>query len=190
MNTEMRDTIGLILLGLGIDISTIATFDEAAAAFDKLEAAKNDGQIRSFHGNDYFDDLSTGNFAACVGWSGDVAQLQLDNPAVRFAFPEEGATSWADTMVMPKGAVNRDAAAAWMNFVYDPVEAAQLTAWVQYVSPVAGVREEVEKLDPDLANNTLVFPDEATLSRTKAFANLSEEVEAEFDAAFSRIVGA
>jgi spermidine/putrescine transport system substrate-binding protein len=190
MNTEMRDTIGLILLGLGVDITTIATFDDAAAAFDKLEAAKNDGQIRSFHGNDYFDDLSTGNFAATVGWSGDVAQLQLDNPAVRFAFPEEGVTSWADTMVMPKGAANRDAAAAWMNFVYDPVEAAQITAWVQYVSPVAGVREELEKIDPDLANNPLVFPDEATLAKAKGFANLSDEVEAEFDAAFSRIVGA
>jgi len=44
-------------------------------------------------------------------------------------------------MVMPKGAENRDSAAEWMNFVYDPVQAAQLTAWVQYVSPVAGVRE-------------------------------------------------
>jgi spermidine/putrescine transport system substrate-binding protein len=190
MNTEMRDTIGLILLGLGVDISTISTFEEAAPAFEKLEQAKNDGHIRQFHGNDYFDDLSSGNFAACVGWSGDVAQIQLDNPAVRFAFPEEGATSWADAMVLPKGAVNRDAAAAWMNFVYDPVEAAQITAYVQYVSPVVGVREEVEKIDPDLANNPLVFPDEATLANTHTFANLSEEVEAEFDAEFSRIVGA
>ena len=190
INTEMRDSIGLILLGLGVDITSISTFDEAAPAFEKLEAAKNDGQIRSFHGNDYFDDLSTGNYAACVGWSGDVAQLELDNPSVRFAFPEEGVTSWADTMVMPKGAANRDAAAAWMNFVYDPVQAAQITAAVQYVSPVVGVREELEKILPDLANNPLVVPDEATLSRAKGFANLSEEVEAEFDAAFSRIVGA
>ena len=190
MNTEMRDTIGLILLGLGVDISAISTFEEAAPAFAKLEAAKNDGQIRAFHGNDYFDDLSSGNFAACVGWSGDVAQIQLDNPAVRFTFPEEGATSWADTMVIPKGAVNRDAAAAWMNFVYDPVEAAQITASVQFVSPVAGVREEVAKIDPELADNPLIFPDEETLSQVHGFATLTEEVEAQFDAEFSRIVGA
>jgi spermidine/putrescine transport system substrate-binding protein len=190
MLTEMRDTMGLIMLGLGVDISTISTFDEAAEAFEKLEAAKDAGQIRAFTGNDYMDDLSTGNFAVCVGWSGDIQQIAADNPQVRFVIPEEGGTSWADTMVMPKGAVNRDAAAAWMNFVYDPVEAAQIAAWVQYVSPVDGVREELEKIDPELANSPLLFPDDETLSRTYSFANLSEDVEAEYDAAFSAITGA
>ena len=190
MLTEMRDTVGLILLGTGVDPSTIESFDQAADAFDRLAAAKADGQIRAFTGNDYLDDLSTGNFAACVGWSGDVVQLSRDNPAVKFIIPEDGGISWADTMVMPKGAENRDSAAKWMNFVYDPVQAAQLTAWVQYVSPVSGVREEVAKIDPELAESALLFPDEATLDRLHAFANLPEDVEAEFDAAFSDIVGA
>ena len=93
-------------------------------------------------------------------------------------------------MVIPKGAKNIDAAAQWMNFVYDPVQAAQITAWVGYVSPVVGVREELEKIDPDLANDPLVFPDEATIANTQAFAQLSEDVEAEYDAAFSAIIGA
>jgi spermidine/putrescine transport system substrate-binding protein len=188
--TEMRDTIGVIAMSLGIDISTLSTFDDAAPAFDKLQEAKDSGQIRRFHGNDYFDDLSNGNLAITIGWSGDVAAIARDNPAVKFVFPESGATSWADTMVVPKGARNIEAAAQWMNFVYDPVEAAQITAWVGYVSPVAGVREEVEKLDPDLANDPLVFPDDATLASTKGFGALSEEVEAEYDAAFSAIIGA
>jgi spermidine/putrescine transport system substrate-binding protein len=190
MLTEMRDTVGLILLGLGVDPSTVTTFDDAAGAFDQLAGAKSDGQIRAFTGNDYLDDLSTGNFAACIGWSGDVVQLARDNPAVKFVIPEEGGMSWADTMLMPKGAANRDPAAQWMNFVYDPVQAAQITAWVQYVSPVVGVQEELAKLDPALAESPLLFPDEATLARLYGFANLSEEVEAEYDAAFSDIVGA
>lgn len=188
--TEMRDTIGVIAMSLGIDISTLSTFEEAKPAFDKLQEAKDSGQIRRFHGNDYFDDLSNGNLAITIGWSGDVAALARDNPAVKFVFPESGATSWADTMVIPKGARNIDAAAQWMNFVYDPVQAAQITAWVGYVSPVAGVREEVEKLDADLANDPLVFPDDATLANTKGFASLPEDVEAEYDAAFSAITGA
>ena len=188
--TEMRDTIGLIAMSLGIDISTLETYDDAAPAFDKLQEAKDSGQIRRFHGNDYFDDLSSGNLAITIGWSGDVAAIARDNPAVKFVFPESGATSWADTMVIPKGARNIDAAAQWMNFVYDPVEAAQITAWVGYVSPVAGVREELEKIDPDLANDPLVFPDDATLANTKGFASLPEDVEAEYDAAFSEITGA
>jgi spermidine/putrescine transport system substrate-binding protein len=190
MLTEMRDTMGLIMLSEGVDISSVTSFDQAASSFEKLEAAKSSGQIRRFTGNDYLNDLSTGNFAACVGWSGDVVQLQRDNPSVRFVIPEEGGTSWADAMVMPKGAANRDSAAKWMDFCYDPVQAAQITAWVQYVSPVAGVQAELEKLDPELATNPLLFPDDATVNRTHTFANLTEEVEAEFDAAFSKIVGA
>ena len=104
------------------------------------------------------NDLSTGNFAACVGWSGDVVQLARDNPAVKFVIPESGGTAWADTMVLPKGATNRDAAAKWMDFVYDPVQAAQITAFVQYISPVAGVQEELAKLDPDLAAEPVAVP--------------------------------
>lgn len=190
MLTEMRDTIGLLMLADGVDISTVSTFDAAAGAFDRLEAATNDGQIRRFTGNDYLNDLSTGNFAACIGWSGDVVQLSVENPNIRFVIPEEGGTSWADAMVMPKGAVNRDAAAKWMDFVYDPVQAAQITAWVQYVSPVAGVRDELAKIDPELADNPLLFPDDETVARTHAFANLSEDVEAEYDARFAEITGA
>ena len=141
MLTEMRDTVGLMLLGEGIDPSTIKTFKEAEPAFDKLAKAKSDGVIRAFTGNDYLDDLSQGNFAACVGWSGDVLQLQLDNPDCKFVIPEEGGMRWADTMVWVKGSNRRDAVAAWMNYVYDPVNAARITAEVQYIPPVQGVQE-------------------------------------------------
>lgn len=190
MLTEMRDTMGLIMLSLGVDISSIESFDEAAEAFEKLDQAKADGQIRAFTGNDYISDLSAGNFAACIGWSGDVASLAVDNPNIRFVIPEEGGTSWADAMVLPKGAANVEQAAKWMDFVYDPEQAAQIAAYVQYVSPVKGVQEEIAKIDPELAENPLIFPDEETIARVHTFANLSEDVEAEFDAAFSEIVGA
>ena len=57
MLLEMRDTMGIIMLSLGIDISTLTDFATAEPAFDKLEQAKNDGQIRRFTGNDYMNDL-------------------------------------------------------------------------------------------------------------------------------------
>jgi spermidine/putrescine transport system substrate-binding protein len=190
MLTEMEDTIGLVLLSLGVDIRTISSFADAEAAFAKVEQAKADGQIRAFTGNDYLADLASGNFAACMGWSGDVAQLSIENPDIRFIVPEEGGVSWADTMLMPKGAEHRAEAARWMDFVYDPVQAAQITAWVQFVSPVKGVQEEVAKIDPELAENRLIFPDEEMLSNIQPFANLDEETRAQFDEAFAALVGA
>ena len=193
MLTEMRDTIGLILMGEGKKISDITTFDAASAGFDKLEKAKSEGQIRSFTGNDYVDDLSAGNFAACVAWSGDVLQLTKDNPDVKFIIPEEGGTSWYDTMVWMKGSENGDAVAKWMNFLYDPVNAARLTSFVQYLSPVKGVQEELVKMGGDnakLAEDPLLFPDAATFARLQSWGALAEEEEAKFDEAFASITGA
>ncbi len=193
MLTEMRDTMGLILMGEGKDITKVSTFDEAAGGFEKLEKAKNDGQIRAFTGNDYMDDLAKGNFAACVAWSGDITQLARENPSVKFIIPEEGGTSWYDTMIWMKGSQNSDAVAEWINWCYDPVNAARIAAYVGYMSPVVGVKEELVKLGgeaADLAESPLLFPDEATLSRLQTWGALAEEEEAKFDEAFSKITGA
>ena len=105
-----------------------------------IEEATNSGQIRAFTGNEYIRSLESGDFVACIAWSGDVVQMQYDRPDIQLVIPEEGGMSWYDTMVIPKGAPNAFAAADWMNFVYDPVQAAQLTAWVQFITPVKGVQ--------------------------------------------------
>jgi spermidine/putrescine transport system substrate-binding protein len=193
MLTEMRDTIGLLLMAEGKDITRISTFNEAANAFDRLEKAKSDGQIRSFTGNEYTKDLSSGNFAACIGWSGDVLQLSKDNPDIKFFVPEEGGTSWYDTMVWMKGSENGNSVSQWMNYVYDPVNAARLTAFIKFISPVKGVREELVKMggkNAALAEDPLLFPDDATLSRLQTWGGLSEAEETKFDERFSSIVGA
>jgi spermidine/putrescine transport system substrate-binding protein len=191
MLTEMRDTIGLLLLAEGIDPATV-TFDEAAPAFDRVQAAKDDGTIRAFTGNDYMDDLASGNFAACIGWSGDISQLALDNPDLRFAIPETGGMRWSDVMAVPNGATNFGNVAKWMDFVYDPENAARITAYIGYNPPVDGVRE-VLAADPEtaaLAESTLVFPDDETLAQLHVFADLSEDEEAAFAERFSSIIGA
>ena len=189
----MRDTMGLLLLLEGVDPAE-ATFEAAEPAFARLEAAKDDGTIRQFTGNDYMDDLASGNFVACIGWSGDISQLALDNPDLRFVIPEEGGMRWSDTMVIPNGAENVAAAAEWMNYVYDPANATRITAYVGYNTPVAGVQELLADSDDEferaLAESPLIFPDEATLSQLKVFKNLDEEEEAAFDERFSSIVGA
>ena len=60
--TEMRDSLGLVMLGMGNDPAN-PTEDAINDALDKIEAATNDGQIRRFTGNDYLQDIQNGNFA-------------------------------------------------------------------------------------------------------------------------------
>jgi len=193
MLTEMRDTLGLVLMGEGKKLSDITTYDDAVIGFDKIEKAKSDGQIRAFTGNDYTDDLSSGNFAACVAWSGDVLQLSKDNPDVRFYVPEEGGTSWYDTMLWVAGSENGTSVEKWLDYVYDPANAARITASVQYISPVKGVQDELVKLGGDaakLAEDQLLFPDSSTIARLQSWGALSEDEEAKFDERFAAITGA
>ncbi len=166
--------------------------DDAEEAFEMIEEANSSGQIRAFTGNDYMDDLATGNYAACIGWSGDISQLALDNPDLRFAIPEEGGMRWFDTMVIPAGAENVANAAVWMNYLYDPENAARIEAYIGYNPPVEGVREVFAAGDESykaLADNPLMFPDDATLEQLVVFANLDEETEAAFDERFAEITG-
>jgi spermidine/putrescine transport system substrate-binding protein len=190
MLTEMRDSLGLVLLDEGIDISKV-TFDQAQGAFDRIEAAKNDGHIRAFTGNEYTQDLSNGNLVAAIAWSGDVFQIARDNPDIKFLVPEAGATYWADVMVVPVGAENIDAAAAWMDFFYDPENAATLAEFVQYISPVAGVQEIMKSRGGEaaaLAESSLLFPTESDFERLRFFANLSEEEDAKFAERWASII--
>jgi spermidine/putrescine transport system substrate-binding protein len=159
MLTEMRDTVPLVMKADGIDPAD-ATTEDWIAAIDKIREAADSGQIRRFTGNDYTKDLANGDAVAVIGWSGDAVQLQADDPNIEFVMPTEGCMIWGDNMVIPVGAPNPTAAYEWMNYVYEPENQAQITAYNSYVQPVDGVKEIFEKEDPELAESQLVFPDE------------------------------
>ncbi|MCU1369050.1 MAG: Putrescine transporter putrescine-binding protein PotF [Ilumatobacteraceae bacterium] len=188
--TEMRDSVGLTMFGQGNDPAD-ASLETVNEALDKLKEETDNGQILKFTGNEYLRSLENGDVAACVAWSGDIAQLDPDL-GIQFAIPDEGGMQWYDTMTVPKGAANVPAAAEWMNFVYDPENAARITEFVQYISPVKGVQEALEAKGGDaaaLAKNTLIFPDEDTLSRVVTFGELSAEDEIEIQKRFNDITG-
>ena len=164
--TEMAD-LGLVMQANGDDPEKIddASFDRA---IQRIQKAVDSGQIRQFTGNDYTGPLAKGDLAAAVSWSGDVVQLSADNKNLVWNLPESGGDIWTDNMLIPKGG-DAFTASTFMNFVYDPKIAAQIAAYVNYITPVNGAKAEAQKLDPELADNRLIFPDEETLSKVKGF---------------------
>ena len=189
MVSEMRETVALTMALQGADPSR-PTREAAESALEKLEAAKRDGQIREFTGNEFRDRLRSGDFALCLAWSGDIVQLQRDRPDIRFVIPDEGGMQWFDTMVIPRHSDNAAGAARWMNFVYDPANAARITAAVQYISPVVGVRDELRKLGGDaaqLADSPILFPDDETRQRLYTWGGLPADVEDDLDARFTTL---
>ena len=184
--TEWRDTMGLILQQLGKDAANF-TDDDFSAAIDYLQKASDSGQIRQFTGNDYSSLLSNGTAYACMAWSGDIVQLQLDNPDIKFVQPEAGMMIWSDEMMIPAMAAHKKNAEELMNFYYDPAIAAQLTAYVQYICPVKGAQQEMEKIDKTLVDNELIFPTADLLARTTLFMGLDEATGAKYGAQFAKV---
>ncbi|MEU6020474.1 spermidine/putrescine ABC transporter substrate-binding protein [Micromonospora sp. NPDC047134] len=187
--TEMRDTMGLLLMSNGHNPSdfTAAQFDDA---LNKLKRAVDSGQIRRFTGNDYAPDLAKGDIAACIGWSGDIIQLGFDDEKIKFVVPESGVMLWSDNMLVPNKATHKANAEALMNHYYEPAVAAQLAAYVNYICPVQGAQAEMEKIDPELAANPLIFPDQDILAKSRVFMALDEKQEREYETKFQQVIGA
>jgi spermidine/putrescine transport system substrate-binding protein len=187
--SEMHDTMIFMLLLEGADPAEF-TADEYGAAIDRLNQVVDSGQIRAFTGNEYAQDLARGNIVACEAWSGDIIQLQFDNPDIKFVAPEEGLAIWSDNMLVPNKATHKANAEAWMDFYYQPEIAAELAAWVNYICPVEGAREQMEKFDPSLVDNELIFPGDELLANTHSMMALDSDTEQDYQQQFAAVIGA
>jgi spermidine/putrescine transport system substrate-binding protein len=185
---DWRDTVALVMLDMGVDI-TQYTDDQFMAAIDVVQKAVDSGQVRSFTGGNYTELLANGSIDACTAWSGDVVQMQYDAPKMAYAVPEAGQLIWADAMVVPQQAQHRKNAHELINYYYDPEVAAKVTAYVQYICPVKGARKYVEKIDPTLVDNPLIFPDEKFLATTHTSRLIDEATQAKYTSAWIKVTG-
>ncbi|GAA3936941.1 spermidine/putrescine ABC transporter substrate-binding protein [Streptomyces gulbargensis] len=187
--TEMRDSVGMTLIDMGKDPGsfTDADFD---AAVGRLQKAVDKKQIRRFTGNDYTSDLDKGDLAACLAWAGDVIQLQADNPDIKFAIPAAGYITSSDNLLVPAQARHKTNAEKLIDHYYELPVAAQLAAYINYVCPVDGVKDELAKIDPELADNPLILPDKAMARKSRAFRSLSSAEESAYEEKFAKLIGA
>ena len=164
---SMNDTMCVLMQAQGYSAETVKE-DEFDATLEVLQKAVDDGQIRQFTGNDYTGPLDKGDLYACLGWSGDVIQLQVSNPNLKFAIPETGGGIATDYMCILKGG-SVYTSSVFANYVLEPANAARLSLGISYISPVAASKGEAEKIDPDVASNQLIYPDQATLDNLQEF---------------------
>ena len=185
---EMEDTMGFMLKLVGADPEKF-TEEQWGKAIDKLKGYVESGQIRRFTGNDYIRDLNNGNLAACEAWSGDVIAMQYDNPNIKWVAPVEGLHLWSDNMLVPNKATHKANAEKLMNYYYDPVVAARVAAWVNYICPVDGAQEAMKKVDASLVDNPLIFPDEQMLAKTWSFKDVDEKTRQRYETEYTQVTG-
>ncbi len=188
---EMRDTMGLLMLNNGVDISGSWGTDEFHAALEVLSENIGNGQIRQVKGNSYKEDFISGDAIAGIVWSGDLVQMNFENnDQWEFVIPEAGGTLWSDNLMVPVASPRKTNAEKLMDYYYQPEVAAQVAAYVNFICPVTGAKEAMEKIDPSLMENPLIFPAEEDLEKAYVFRSLDADEESSFAADFQDAIGA
>jgi spermidine/putrescine transport system substrate-binding protein len=183
MLSDTQDGLGMVMLSQGNSPEN-PTSESVQKAIDLITEQKDKGQIRRFTGNDYSDDLVAGNIAVAQAYSGDIVQLQADNPNLKFVIPEAGGTMGVQSMVIPYTTQNQEAAEAWIDYVYDRDNYAKLVAYTRYIPVLSDMTDALNKVDPTAASNPLINPPKEILDRVKQWPSLSDEQVKEFNTAY------
>lgn len=188
----LDEAFALLMQGNGVDI-TRWTADDFHHVCDQVEKQIGRGQIRRFTGNDYIKDLSSGDVLACQAYSGDVIQLQADDPDIRFVVPEEGAELWSESLMVPNLARHKANAERLIDYYYEPEVAAELATWVNYVCPVPAARDVLASAKDEetaaLAEDPLIFPDKAMRERLAIARDITSEERVDFAKRWNAIAG-
>ncbi len=185
---DMQDGLGMFMMADGNSPEN-PTPESIRKAVDAIKEQKDKGQIRRFTGNDYADDLAAGNIVVAQAYSGDVVQLQKDNPDLKFVVPESGSSTFVDTMVIPYTTRNQKAAEEWINYIYDRANYAKLIDATRYVPVLSDMTDELNKINPELGGNPLINPTPETLAKLKSWAPLTDEQMQEFNKTYAAVTG-
>ncbi len=186
MLSDMQDGVGMVMQAQG-NSPAHPTSEAVTQAVDMIREQKDRGQIRRFTGNDYLDDFATGNVVIAQAYSGDVARLQADEPDLRFLVPESGGMWFTDTMVIPNTTANQKGAETWINYVYDRDNYAKLIDFNPSVPVLSDMDEALRRINPALAANPLINPDQQTRDRLVHWAELTDEQTQEYNAAYAAV---
>jgi spermidine/putrescine transport system substrate-binding protein len=195
---DSLDFPNFTMVGMGIDPSK-STEDDWNRAAEKMKELRP--QLREFIDNaGEAEVLSSGNAWISMAYSGDIYQLNISgSPDIKFVVPEQGALLWQDNMCIPQKAKHPLDAITYMDYVYKPDVAADLTEYISYITPVPAAKEllqakagkasgEDKQALEDLIASPLVFPTEADLAKTKAYRVLSPEEQKVWDRIFQPII--
>lgn len=185
MSSEMGDSIGLVMAWQGANIDNFSDSD-FANSLRFIQKQIDSGQIQQIVGNESALSLENGDVAAIVGYAGDLWQL---GEGFGFEVPESGGIVFADNLLIPAGAENKQWAEKVVDYFYQPKIAAEVAQYVGYVSPVIGAQEAAKQLDPELAQNRWVFPNQDQFDLVKFFIVMDATKDALYRAEWQKILG-
>ena len=176
MYDSMRDTIGITLKKLGLDINTRDEADVLAAQ-EALIAQKP--LVRAYLTDDIKMELINGSAAMGVVYSGDAVYCISENPDLAYVVPKEGSNVWFDNIIIPKSSQHTAEAQQFNDSLSDAKVAAQNSDYIGFSTPNA---EALKLMDPAYAADPTYNPPQDVLDRCQIFQDLGDFVKVFSDA--------
>ena len=161
-----RDAFALAQLILDQDLNTTDPADwDAAAALLKEQSPVLQARVM----DEVFNKMEGGNAAMAPYYAGDYLLMKENNPDLAFAYPKEGVNIFCDSVCVPKGCQNYDAAVLYMNFLMEPEIALANAEALCYASPNT---EVVSHEDYTYKDNKILYPSEEDMPKVQWFHDM------------------
>lgn len=164
-----RDSFAIAELMLGYDLNT-KDENELRAAAELLKKQKP--LVQSYVMDQIFDSMVSEEAWIGVYYAGDYLTMAAKNENLAFCLPKEGFNMFIDAMCIPKGAANKEAAEAYINFLSSPEISGQNMNFLGYSTPISKAKAYI---DPVTTESEIAYPDAETLSRGSSFMQLSAD---------------
>ncbi len=171
MFDNSRDAFGVAQYKLGMDVNTT---DKAQLQLAAQELSAQRPLVRQYVMDQVYGTMESENAWIAAYYAGDCMVMMENNENLRFYLPEnQGFNLFIDAMCVPACCENKEEAELFINFLCDPEISGANMDYICYGSPIEGARDY---MDPALANNPAVYPDESVLTKGTSYAFLPEEI--------------
>lgn len=185
MLNDDREVLGAALVSLGYQNNDTNKqhIEQAAAVVEKLKP-----RIIEVNSDLPEKKLINGEAVAGLIFNGQAAMAAAKAPGIRYVLPDPGGGIWIDNMAIPKDAPHKDAATAFLNFVLEPEEGAEITRKYKFASPNKKAVEILREEDPELVDNKIIFPDDKTLDRLLIIKDVGSSAQATYNSVWARTI--
>jgi spermidine/putrescine transport system permease protein len=154
---DTREVFGMALKKLGYSLNSTNP-DEIRRARDLLLGEKP--LVKGYNSSNFQEDLAAGDAWIAQAYNGNMTFVMRDEPNLRYIIPKEGCTISVDCTCIPRQALHKKLAEAFINYFHRPEVAALFVNDSGFNTPNRYDKNEIE---PWLLRNPAVFPNPASL---------------------------
>ena len=175
MFNNPRDAYGIALKKIGLELNP-----ENQEQIDKATIALKEQKpvVQAYVMDEIFDKMGAGEAAIAPYYAGDAITMMDENPDLAAAFPREGTNIFFDSMCIPKGAKQKEAAEMYINFMCEPEVGAANCEYIGYSSPNM---LSLELMDEEITSNPIAYPPAEVIEKATVFELLPDELNKAMD---------